>query len=206
EGDTGGIGGAQHRAEVAGLLHPLAEQDEGVRGELDVGERPAGGGHSAEDAVGALPVGDLLEGGTAELDDLGADPTGTLDECGPGGTIEHELRAVEDHPGHDARVEGEAGLLQTLEERAPGALPGAAAAQGDQVLQALVGRGGDDEIGHGRSSMPHNRCVPFDRVISVVRVVAALVAMVATMLLVAALGVWVLIPSGWVRSVDEGGV
>lgn len=54
--------------------------------------------------------------------------------------------------------------------------------------------------------MPHNRCVPFDRVISVVRVVAALVAMVATMLLVAALGVWVLIPSGWVRSVDEGGV
>lgn len=54
--------------------------------------------------------------------------------------------------------------------------------------------------------MPHNRRVPEDRPVSPLRLVLAAAAMTAVMLLVAALGEWVLIPSSWVRDVDEGGV
>lgn len=54
--------------------------------------------------------------------------------------------------------------------------------------------------------MPHNQWMADEHRVSPFRAVAALVAMVAVMLLVAALGEWVLIPSSWVREIDEGGV
>lgn len=54
--------------------------------------------------------------------------------------------------------------------------------------------------------MPHNRWMPADRRPTALRAVAALAAMTLVMLCVAALGRWVLIPSGWARHVDEGGV
>lgn len=54
--------------------------------------------------------------------------------------------------------------------------------------------------------MPHNRWMTDDRRVSPLRAVAAVAAMVAVMLLVAALGEWALIPSSWLRQIDEGGV
>lgn len=54
--------------------------------------------------------------------------------------------------------------------------------------------------------MPHNRCVSDDRRVSPLRLVSAALAMTVVMLLVAALGERVLIPSSWVHGVDEGGV
>lgn len=53
--------------------------------------------------------------------------------------------------------------------------------------------------------MPHNRLVAADRS-APVRLVSALLAMTGVMLLVAAVGEWVLIPSATVRALDEGGV
>lgn len=54
--------------------------------------------------------------------------------------------------------------------------------------------------------MPHNRWMPADRRVSPLRVAWAVAAMTVMMLLVAALGRWVLIPADWARAVDEGGV
>ncbi|HCE59882.1 MAG TPA: phosphoesterase PA-phosphatase [Janibacter terrae] len=54
--------------------------------------------------------------------------------------------------------------------------------------------------------MPHNRVVPADHHPTSLRAVAALVTMTLIMLCVAALGRWVLIPSGWARRMDEGGL
>lgn len=54
--------------------------------------------------------------------------------------------------------------------------------------------------------MPHNRGVPDDRRVSPLRLLSAVTAMTVVMLLVAALGEWTLIPSSWVREMDEGGV
>lgn len=54
--------------------------------------------------------------------------------------------------------------------------------------------------------MPHNRWMAVDRHHPLLRAVTALAAMVAAMLVVAALGAWVLVPSSSVRALDEGGV
>lgn len=54
--------------------------------------------------------------------------------------------------------------------------------------------------------MPHNRWMPPDYRVSARRVVVALGAMSLAMLVVAALGRWVLIPADWARALDEGGV
>lgn len=54
--------------------------------------------------------------------------------------------------------------------------------------------------------MPHNRWMPADRPVTLLRVVSAVLLMVATTLAVAALGEWVLIPSSAVRDVDAWGV
>lgn len=54
--------------------------------------------------------------------------------------------------------------------------------------------------------MPHNRRVADDRPVPPVRLLLAAAAMTAAMLLVAALGEWVLLPSAGVRELDEGGV
>lgn len=54
--------------------------------------------------------------------------------------------------------------------------------------------------------MPHNRWMPRDRLVTLPRAATALVAAVAVMLLVAALGEWVIVPSGWVRDIDAKGV
>lgn len=54
--------------------------------------------------------------------------------------------------------------------------------------------------------MPHNRWVLIDRAVSPLRALGAGVALLALTGLVAALGEWVLIPSAWVHSLDEGGV
>lgn len=53
--------------------------------------------------------------------------------------------------------------------------------------------------------MPHNRVMPADRSLPV-RLVSALLAMTGVMLIVAAVGEWLLIPSVAVRELDEGGV
>lgn len=53
--------------------------------------------------------------------------------------------------------------------------------------------------------MPHNRVMPADRP-SPARLVSALLAMTGVMLVVAAVGEWLLIPSATVRELDEGGV
>ena len=52
--------------------------------------------------------------------------------------------------------------------------------------------------------MPHNRWMPTDRRVSPLRVVAAVSAMTAVMLLVAALGEWAILPSATLRELDEG--
>ena len=52
--------------------------------------------------------------------------------------------------------------------------------------------------------MPHNRWMPTDRRVSAPRVVAAVSAMTAVMLLVAALGEWAILPSATLRELDEG--
>lgn len=52
--------------------------------------------------------------------------------------------------------------------------------------------------------MPHNRWMPTDRHVSPLRVVVSVAVMVAVMLLVAALGEWVIIPSSALRELDEG--
>lgn len=52
--------------------------------------------------------------------------------------------------------------------------------------------------------MPHNRWMPEHRRVSPLRVVAALVAMIAVMLVVTGLGAWVVVPSSWVHDIDEG--
>lgn len=54
--------------------------------------------------------------------------------------------------------------------------------------------------------MPHNRWMPTDRRVSPLRAALAVATMVGVMLLVAALGEWLLIPAAWVRDLDEGGV
>lgn len=54
--------------------------------------------------------------------------------------------------------------------------------------------------------MPHNRWMPRDRLITLSRATTALVVSVAVMLLVAALGEWVIVPAGWVQDVDAQGV
>ena len=51
--------------------------------------------------------------------------------------------------------------------------------------------------------MPHNRWMPTDRRVSPLRVVAAVSAMTAVMLLVAALGEWAILPSATLRELDE---
>lgn len=53
--------------------------------------------------------------------------------------------------------------------------------------------------------MPHNRGMLTDRRALLVRAVGAAAGMTVVMLLVAALGRWVLIPAGWARRLDEGG-
>lgn len=52
--------------------------------------------------------------------------------------------------------------------------------------------------------MPHNRWMPTDRRVSPLRVVAAVSAMTAVLLLVAALGEWAILPSATLRELDEG--
>jgi len=54
--------------------------------------------------------------------------------------------------------------------------------------------------------MPHNRWVLIDRAVSALRVLGAGAALLALTGLVALLGERVIIPSAWVRSLDEGGV
>src|SRR5699024_10275 len=206
ERDPRGVRGPEDRAEAARLLHALAQQDERVVGEHDVGEGAPRRRHPGEDAVRALAVRDLLEGGPAELDDLGAHVARPLHERGTDDGVEHELRAVEEDVRNDPGIEGEAGLLQPLEERRGAALADAPPTEGDEVLQTLVGRRGDDEIGHGGSSMPHNRLMADDRPVSALRLLLAAAAMTVAMLLVAALGEWALVPSAGVRELDEGGV
>ena len=67
EVDPGRVRGAQHGTEVAGLLDTLGDEDQRRLRGLYEGQPGPGGGDDGEDAVGAVPVGDLLEGGSACL-------------------------------------------------------------------------------------------------------------------------------------------
>ena len=53
--------------------------------------------------------------------------------------------------------------------------------------------------------MPHNQVMPADHP-SPIRLVSAAAAMTVVMLVVAAIGEWLLLPSAWVQDMDEGGV
>ncbi len=65
----GGIGGAEHGAEVAGLLDVFADDEEGIRRELQIGEGAVDLRAEGEEAFGAVAVGDFHEDGFGALEE-----------------------------------------------------------------------------------------------------------------------------------------
>ena len=109
--------GTQHRAEVARLLNPLGDEQQGPGRDIQRGQLDPGARHHGKETIRPLPVGDLLKGGPGKLKRLGAEvPDGRDDDLAvPTGA--HQLRAMEQRARCHARPQGQFEFLTPLEER-----------------------------------------------------------------------------------------
>ena len=110
---------------------------------VELREGAADGGDDGEEPVRTLSVGDLLEGGSAESDHLGAELPGVGDEvllpsdllaAGVTGRAE-QLGTDEEGLRADAGGQGQGELLVALDQRGAGLLAGSAASERDDRLE-----------------------------------------------------------------------
>lgn len=145
---AGGISGAEHGAEIAGLFNVFANDDEGIAGENQVRERPVDLGAEGEEAFGAVTVGNLAEDDVGALEEGDIELGTTGDEGGLVLTLV-EGGAKEELGDGDMVVECALDFTVALDNEQSGGIAVGALAKFDDFLDAGILEAGDELGGHG---------------------------------------------------------
>lgn len=140
---AGGVGTAEHGAEVAGFFDGFADEDEGVFGEVEVAKGAGDLGADGEEAVGALAVGDFLKDGACAGIQFGAERRTAFENVGLVFVFEPEVFAIEEGGGAVGMVEGAADFAVAFGEHEAGIVAVAALAEADDVFDLGIGEACD---------------------------------------------------------------
>jgi rhodanese-related sulfurtransferase len=151
-----GVGGAQQRADVAGLLQPGGDQVEPRIGPRQVGQRQTGQGHHPEQPVGVLAEAHLREhsGVSRRLDAAALDQLG----CRAARLGELHLGAVHQQFERPPGGPGTEQLARALHQHHPLALASTAFAQPHQPLHERVRARADDRFAHRLAMLRRGAC------------------------------------------------
>ena len=145
----GGVGGAEHGAEVARFFDVFADDEEGGGGEGEVVEAAVDLGAEGEEAFGAVAVGDFEEGGCGAGVDGGPQGGAAGDDGGFVFALV-EVGAVEEAADGDAVVEGALDFAVAFDDEEVAVVAVGALAELDDFFEEGVLEAGD-EVGlfHG---------------------------------------------------------
>ena len=147
---SGGIGGAQHGAEVAGFFDVFGHDDEWAGGQAEVGEGAADLRAEGEESFGAVAVSDFSEDGRGAFNELGSFFGATGDERGFVFALV-EFGAIKELEDGDLVVEGAFDFAVAFDNQQRVFVPVGPLAQFDDFLDAGVLQAADQlrAGGHG---------------------------------------------------------